>query len=109
MQRPRAPSMRRRTQRGARSLEDEVCAGMLVERLVAVEPSAAPTVEAERAADVARPYGKAVGRLAQDSSWARHLASVGRGHDVAACLALDTRTLVPVYVRNIDKVVAARR
>lgn len=96
-------------ERGARSLEDDVCAGMLVERLVAAEPAAAPTAEAERAAGVARPYGKDVGRLAQDSSWARHLAAVGRGRDVAACLALDTRALVPVYLRNVDKVVAAHR
>jgi phosphosulfolactate phosphohydrolase-like enzyme len=58
---------------------------------------------------VARPYGKDVGRLAQDSSWARHLTSVGRGRDVAACLSLDTRSLVPVYLRDVDKVVTGRR
>jgi 2-phosphosulfolactate phosphatase len=96
-------------ERGARSLEDDVCAGMLVERLTAAEATAAPTREAERAAGVARPYAKDVGRLAQDSSWARHLAAVGRGRDVAACLALDARTLVPVYLRSVDKVVGGRR
>lgn len=96
-------------ERGARSLEDYICAGMFVERLVAADPGAAPTAEAERALGAARPYGKDVGRLAQDSSWARHLASVGRGRDVAACLALDTRALVPEYRRNIDKIVASRR
>ena len=96
-------------ERGARSLEDDVCAGMLVERLTAADPTAAPAPEAERAAGKARPYGKDVGRLAQDSSWARHLAAVGRGRDVAACLTLDTRTLVPVYLRNVDKVVGGRR
>jgi 2-phosphosulfolactate phosphatase len=96
-------------ERGARSLEDYVCAGMLVERLTAAEPTATTTRAAERAADAARPYGKEVGRLGQDSSWARHLASVGRGRDVAACLALDTRTLVPVYARDVDKIVAGRR
>jgi 2-phosphosulfolactate phosphatase len=96
-------------ERGARSLEDYVCAGMLVERLAAGDPAAAPTPEAERALGVARPYAKDVGRLAQDSSWARHLSSVGRGRDVAACLALDTRALVPEYRRDIDKIVGARR
>jgi 2-phosphosulfolactate phosphatase len=96
-------------ERGARSLEDYVCAGMLVERLTAAEPAASPAPEAERAADAARPYGKDIGRLAQDSSWARHLTSVGRGRDVAACLTLDTRTLVPVYRRDVDKVVVGRR
>ncbi|HEY7518332.1 MAG TPA: 2-phosphosulfolactate phosphatase [Methylomirabilota bacterium] len=96
-------------ERGGRSLEDYVCAGMLVERLAAADPAATPTAEAELALGAARPYGKDVGRLAQDSSWARHLASVGRGRDVAACLALDTRALVPEYRRDIDKIVAARR
>ena len=96
-------------ERGARSLEDHVCAGMLVERIAAGDPGAVPTPEAERALGVARPYGKDVGRLAQDSSWARHLSSVGRGRDVAACLALDTRALVPEYRRDVDKIVATRR
>jgi 2-phosphosulfolactate phosphatase len=96
-------------ERGARSLEDYICAGMLVERLTGADPGAAPTTQAERAAGAARPYGKDVGRLAQDSSWARHLTSVGRGRDVAACLALDTRTLVPEYCRDIDKIVVGRR
>lgn len=96
-------------ERGARSLEDYVCAGMLVERLLAADPGATATSEAERALGAARPYGKEVGRLAQDSSWARHLASVGRGRDVAACLTLDTRALVPEYRRDVDKIVTARR
>jgi 2-phosphosulfolactate phosphatase len=96
-------------ERGARSLEDYICAGMLVERLAAADPTASPTSEAERAAGAARPYGKDVARLAQDSSWARHLTSVGRGRDVAACLVLDTRALVPEYRRDVDKIVGGRR
>jgi 2-phosphosulfolactate phosphatase len=95
-------------ERGARSLEDHVCAGLLAERLLAGEHGAHATPAAEAAAAVARPYGKDIGRLARDSSWARHLASRGRGADVAACLSLDTATLVPVYHPDVDKVVAAR-
>jgi phosphosulfolactate phosphohydrolase-like enzyme len=57
---------------------------------------------------VAGPYGKEVGGLAQDSSWARHLVSRGRAADVAACLSLDTASLVPVYRPDVDKVIAAR-
>jgi 2-phosphosulfolactate phosphatase len=95
-------------ERGARSLEDYVCAGMLVERLAAADPTAQPSGEAERALGAARPYGKDVGRLGQDSSWARHLVSVGRGRDVAACLTLDTRALVPEYRRDVDKIVVGR-
>ena len=95
-------------ERGARSLEDHVCAGLLAERLLVAEPGADATPAAKEAAELARPYGKDVGRLARDSSWARHLASRGRAADVAACLTLDTATVVPVYRADVDKVVAGR-
>ena len=95
-------------ERGARSLEDHVCAGLLAERLLAGEPGARATPAAEQAMELAVPYRKDVARLAQDSSWARHLASRGRALDVAACLSLDTCNLVPEYRPNVDKVDAGR-
>jgi 2-phosphosulfolactate phosphatase len=95
-------------ERGAVSLEDHVCAGLLVERALAAEPAASTTPAAAQALALARRYGKEVARLAADSRWARHLAASGRGADVAACLALDTTTLVPVYRAAVDKVIWAR-
>ena len=92
-------------ERGARSLEDYVCAGLLAERLLAGEPTARAAPGAEEAIATGRPYGKDVARLAQDSSWARHLASRGRRNDVAACLTLDSMSVVPVYRRDVDKIV----
>ena len=92
-------------ERGARSLEDEVCAGLLVDRVLAAVPAATVGPEAEAAVRGARPYGVDLGRLARDSSWARHLAAHGRAGDVAACLTLDAFTLVPVYRADVDKVV----
>lgn len=93
--------------RGRVSLEDKVCAGLLIDGLLGHEPGALLTDAARDALDVGRGYGKAVGRLAQDSSWARHLALSGRGADVAACLALDTSAVVPVW--NVDKVIVGSR
>jgi 2-phosphosulfolactate phosphatase len=93
-------------ERGALSLEDHACAGLLVERLRRDEPKAILSATATTAADVGRTYDKDVSRLAADSPWARHLARRGRGADVAACLALDTSPIVPVYRTDIDKVVA---
>jgi 2-phosphosulfolactate phosphatase len=95
-------------ERGAVSLEDHVCAGLLVERVLAAEPAGAPTPAAAAARALSRPYGKDVARLASDSGWARHLAASGRGADVTACLALDTTMLVPVYRTDVDKVIWAR-
>jgi len=94
-------------ERGGVSLEDHVCAGLLAERLRDEEATLAPAAEA--AARVAGGYGKDVGRLASDSAWARHLARTGRAADVAACLALDTTALVPVYRPDVDKVVSGPR
>ncbi|MBI4593910.1 MAG: 2-phosphosulfolactate phosphatase [Candidatus Rokubacteria bacterium] len=96
-------------ERGRPSLEDGVCAGLLVERMLRDEPRLHATVAATAAAELASGYGKDVARLAADSGWARHLASRGRAADVVACLVLDTTTLVPVYRADVDKVVPAHR
>ena len=96
-------------ERGRVSLEDEVCAGLLVDGCLREEPRAEPTEVARGARTAGRRYGKAVAGLAADSPWARHLVRAGRGDDVAACLALDTTTLVPVWAPHVDKVIAGSR
>lgn len=92
---------------GRVSLEDQVCAGLLIDGLWRTEPGAVLTGPARDAHDVARGYGTAVARLAEDSPWARHLAQAGGGADVAACLVLDASTVVPVW--NIDNVIVGSR
>jgi 2-phosphosulfolactate phosphatase len=96
-------------ERGARSLEDVVCAGLLVDRLKTAEPGVRLSPAATDAAETARPYAKDVARLRAASSWARHLVRSGRGGDVDACLAIDTTTLVPVFLPDVDKVVSGPR
>ena len=95
-------------ERGQVSLEDHACAGLLVARL-ASEPGARLSPRAHEAASAGAGYANHVIRLAQDSPWARRLAERGRGGDVAACLSLDTTTVVPVYRPDVDKVVSAPR
>ena len=94
---------------GARSVEDEACAGLLVDRVLGIEPGAVATPTAAAAAGVARLYAKDLIRLSHDAPHAQHLAAHGRGADVAACLALDTFVLVPTYRADIDKVVSPYR
>ncbi len=93
-------------ERGRRSLEDHVCAGLLVERVRGLVPTASPTLAAVEAVAESRPYAADVSRLAAASPWARHLSASGREADVAACLALDTSGLVPRYLPSVDKVVS---
>lgn len=95
-------------ERGARSLEDHVCAGLLVERLAAAGPGPALSAAAREAQADGRQYARDLTRLARDSAWARRLVAAGRGGDVAACLRLDTTTLVPVYLASVDKIVTGR-
>jgi len=88
-----------------RSLEDHVCAGLLVERVRAGVPSVVPSPAALAALALGRRYAGDVTRLRQHSPWARRLVAAGRGADVTACLRLDTTSLVPVYLPSVDKVV----
>jgi 2-phosphosulfolactate phosphatase len=94
---------------GRVSLEDKVCAGLLVDSLLGHEPAAELTDAARDAVEMAREYRKAPARLAGDSSWGRHLTAAGRAADLAACLVLDTMTLVPVYAADVDKVIVGSR
>ena len=95
-------------ERGRRSLEDHVCAGLLVEGVRARAADASMSPAALEALAAARRYGREVARLAADSPWARKLAASGRGRDVTACLALDTTPFVPRYLPSVDKVVSGR-
>jgi 2-phosphosulfolactate phosphatase len=91
--------------RGKRSLEDLACAGVLVDRILGTTSAAVLTDAAREALDTGRRYVGDVGRLKRDAPWARRLIAAGRAVDVDACLQLDTTTLVPRYVPNVDKIV----
>jgi 2-phosphosulfolactate phosphatase len=96
-------------ERGAVSLEDQVCAGMLVTQLAEANPPRSLTDVARAAARAAQRYEKDLGQLREDSPWARHLIRTGRGRDVDACLSLDTSTLVPVYQAHVDEIITGQR
>jgi len=80
---------------GAFSLEDAVCAGLLVSRV-----ASAPGVELSDAAVAAwrlgEYYASRLGDLRHSSRWARRLSRLGRSADVDACLSRDTTRIVPV-------------
>jgi 2-phosphosulfolactate phosphatase len=80
---------------GQVSLEDTVCAGLLVETLAGAGCSAEPSDAATAARRAASFYAARLGRLAEDSEWARRLVRRGRGADIAACLTLAGLAQVP--------------
>ena len=81
--------------RGELSLEDLVCAGLLVERLIGRAPGALVTDAALAARAAGEVYGKDLDRLREDSRWARRLAARGHAADVAVCFGIDVSTQVP--------------
>lgn len=79
------------------SLEDTVCAGLIVEELAATGLS----LDADEATTIfsrslARQYRHRLGDLGADSRWGRHLTRAGRENDLGACLSLDAWPLVPI-------------
>lgn len=82
---------------GAFALEDAVCAGLLVARLAEGAPGAALSEGATAALALGRYYATRLGRLAEDSPWARKLRRLGGAADVAACLRADVSLVVPAF------------
>jgi 2-phosphosulfolactate phosphatase len=81
---------------GALSLEDAVCAGLVVERMITRVRGLQLSGGAELAWRLGQYYEGRLGLVAVHSRWARRLAGKGRSADVNACLQLDTTALVPV-------------
>ena len=80
---------------GAFSLEDAVCAGLVVAHLteeagVDLSPAAAAAL------GLGAYYGPRLGDLREASRWARRLVRLGRSDDVDACLVSDNTDVVPV-------------
>jgi 2-phosphosulfolactate phosphatase len=96
-------------ERGRPSLDDSVCGGLLADRLRAGIEGAVLTADAEDAVRAAQPYAQAIEKLANESPWAQNLFAKGHGEDVRLCLRLDTTSLVPVYLADVDKVVLGPR
>lgn len=84
-------------EQGAFSLEDAVCSGLLVGRLVGAAPGCRVSDAARAALRLGERYGARLDLLAGDSHWARHLVGMGRGADVEACLRLGTSEVVPRF------------
>ena len=79
------------------SLEDAVCAGLLVGHVLAGAASADVTDAALAVLRLGEHYAARLDRLAVESEWGRKLARQGRAADLDACLRLGTSSVVPVF------------
>ena len=85
-------------EQGRFSLEDAVCAGLLVAGVLRANPEAKLTDAARAAHRLGISYGAEPDRLKQDAAWARQLHRRGRAADLEACVRIDVATLVPELV-----------
>ena len=83
-------------EQGRFSLEDAVCAGLLVDGLLREVPEASLSDAARAARCLGLLYGPHPDRLRRDAGWSRHLEKQGRAADLEACLRVDAVSLVPV-------------
>lgn len=81
---------------GDASLEDAVCAGVIIEAMAAAGGGLALSDAAAIVRGVARHYRGRLADLRRESRWGRHLLEKGREEDLAACLALDAWPVVPL-------------
>lgn len=88
-------------ERGAFSLEDAVCAGLVVAQVLAEAASVDLTDAALGALRLGDYYGERLDRLALDSEWARNLARQGQSADLEACLRPGMSPLVPVIESGV--------
>ena len=87
--------------RGGFSLEDAVCAGLLVDGIASAVAGARLSDSAQAARALGVLYRPRLDRLRDDSGWARHLEAQRRGRDLDCCLRLDASALVPVLAGGV--------
>jgi 2-phosphosulfolactate phosphatase len=86
------------------SLEDTACAGRYVNQICKRMPSAELNDAALAASLIDRKYGDNLMRLFQAAAHGRALAAAGFEEDLAACAAVDSYPVIPIYQdRHITK------
>ncbi len=85
---------------GGFSLEDAVCAGMLVSRVVA-DGDALMTDGANAATRLYRSLGRGILKMMRNSDHGRYLEELGFGADIRYCAAVDGVPIVPLLDGNV--------
>lgn len=83
---------------GGFSLEDGVCAGMIVDRLKNEMPQHSIEMgdEARAAMILYRRFADDLENMARQSSWGKHLTELGFVDDLPVCTSVDLHNIVPV-------------
>jgi len=86
------------------SLEDSVCAGMLVSELIMENKNSELTDSAKSAMALFKSFGKNILKLLSETDHGRLLIENGYKNDLQACAELDNTEVIPFYSGNTLKV-----
>jgi len=86
------------------SLEDSVCAGMLVSELISENKNSELTDSAKSATALFKSFGKNILKLLSETDHGRLLIENGYKNDLQACAELDNTEVIPFYSGSTLKV-----
>ena len=89
---------------GALSMEDSVCAGMLISRIAAsggAEPEMSDGALVART--LHRTFGRGILKMIRSSEHGRRLQEIGMGADLKLCSGIDTLPVLPLLEGNVIK------
>lgn len=94
---------------GRFSMEDSVCAGMLLHLLSEDHGRELSLTDAALAAiALYKSFGKSIPRMIRDSEHGRYLAGLGFSADLEYCAKVDSLTILPQLVGNVVKLKAEK-
>ncbi|MBM4167581.1 MAG: 2-phosphosulfolactate phosphatase [Ignavibacteria bacterium] len=86
---------------GGFSLEDTVCAGMIIDRLLeSKNPSVETTDAALAARKLFRSLGRSIPRMLKNSEHGKYLIEIGFKEDLKTCGAVDSVPVLPIWTGN---------
>jgi 2-phosphosulfolactate phosphatase len=89
---------------GVLSMEDTVCAGMLIARVTASgEVEAELSDGALAARTLYRTFGRGILKMIRSSDHGHHLLELGFGEDIKFCAGVDTLPVLPLLEGNVIK------
>jgi 2-phosphosulfolactate phosphatase len=87
---------------GVLSMEDTVCAGMLIAKVIEDAPFEVELADAALAARALfKTFGRGIPKMIKSSDHGRYLQSIGFGDDLKTCAGVDTMPVLPQLDGNV--------
>ncbi|MGB2868446.1 MAG: 2-phosphosulfolactate phosphatase [Bacteroidota bacterium] len=89
---------------GGFSLEDSVCAGMMIQQLMKLDSKDLELTDSSKAAlALFKSFGRSVLKMLKETDHGRFLVEIGFGEDLKICSAVDSVQVLPMQVGTVIK------